>query len=235
MLPNCIGTYEDGNLSCDGESEASTACEIRELCQRFREWCAGSRCEPGQFLSSSIQHIRAIVDGVAPARSFNPSTEVGKQASKALEHAFSLVEHFEVSIRDRFGAARFQGILGKPTRPVAFRPGKFFTIKHTGRVSFGVSWHCVGKNDENISLVRLYPRSIGKGVLNIALPPEPNVLALAIDKRMFERLNVSLMETPKYRSICAGLDAELVGEVASMLKRLTDRGIVEIPKAARYA
>ena len=231
--PNCIGTYEAGNISCDGLSGPvrSSACIVKPLCIRATKWCSDSEIDPVLLAGLDLFFISDLVEGLVSkdltiSRSLRTKSYFRKRGQ-----LYSLISHFENCLRDRFGITRFQGVPGAPNRPVAFRPGKFYTITRPGVSPQGLTWFCVGAARRDIPLAKIFPHyGRSRAFLNISLRVSLEQLDHLLIQQLFDRLRVRANPQSNWKSSCYFLDAEGVGAVANIVKRLVDSRLICIPE-----
>lgn len=232
--PDCIGTYEAANNSCDGYPGPGRIrpCIVRPLCIRVKSWCAENDCDPTELAKVDLFFIRDIVDGIISKTFAKVNTGHSRARLKKREDLIKMINHFEFCLRDGFGLIRFQGVPGAPIRPVAFRPGKFFleTSKRGGTPRGGI-WLCVSEDKYDIELARLFPIYHGsEAAMNVAFPVRSQEIESVVSLKAFSRLRLKQIERPPWFSLGVRLDMSGVGAAASLIKRLVDVELIRIPE-----
>lgn len=230
--PECIGTYEPANDSCDGYVGIGQAnpCIVRSLCIRTKKWSEDNQIDPSSLSAVDLFYIRDLVDGYLSKSFADPKTSRAQNRIRKRDELLKMINHFETCLRDRFGLARFQGIPGASNRPVAFRPGKlFFVTQHRSETPQGGTWYCVA-DKKNIKVARIY-LSYGRveAYMNIALTVTPQNIRRMLDAKIFEFLRVKQFMLDPWQSVCTRLDPRGVGAVASLVKRLADNSEIKLP------
>ena len=227
-LTDCMGTYEAGNPSCDGEQGKVPECVLRELCSRFRNWCAVEKKEPEVFIAGKkAEDIERMLTGAMPTGAPRKRGVRGKM--KIPDECRALLEHFENMLRDRYGDARVDSGVGLRggARRVVFLPGTFFKVDWIKRRKY-VDWYCKG-DGQDAMIVRLHLRLIS-GTLDVRLPYTVKLLERRLNEIVFKKLAPEPARVGQFQCICKRQDREGVGLVVGAIKFMDMKGEHPLPK-----
>jgi hypothetical protein len=251
-VPPCVGHFELGDKTCNGDPAGATEqdrmpCAWRNRCAGLQLYTKERGVAPEVVVASSTTDElaklcqryaddHAIEDGVVGGRQppppkkkrvvRSPQNKSKRPVTRPMppinDEVRALHDHFEQTLRDFFPDRRFAS-----GQRVLVKPGTFYSIDRL-RGSQYISWYCtVAKGrDRALACVRFKP---GLVRLDIQLPASVEELKSFLGARLFKRLQPKPFIDGQFKSVCMHLDREGVAECAEVLRRLVESDVVALP------
>lgn len=239
-LTGCFGTYEEGHHDCDGAPGGDAGeCGLRASCLKFRNWCRDRDLEVNAMVRHrTLQDIEALLTGeqeplVRARRPARPRKRRTQQETwkERKRQAWELAAHFEMCLRDRLGADRFELQKKSGLKRVNFQPGVLYCDTRAGERR--IFWRCVADfgADFPVAVLSMNART---GRINVYLPYSLEDLNHWIGRRTLRMLKPEECHYGgRIRTVCRGLDRAGVGMVTTVIKFLNDKKVTPLPAFER--
>jgi len=239
-VPSCAGTYEPGNVDCDGGGrKREKPCAWRDGCRDFKDWCADQDVDREEAVAGceSIEALEARMRGVdldeETGQAKGTLAQVfAREEARAVEipvECWQLHLHWENLLRDRFGDARVYSHLHRQGIPkVVVTPGSFYPVDRAARSRY-VVWYCKAERGLDVGLAVVHLVATFRDVA-IQLPFDEELLRKRLSAATLSKLRPEGKPDGQFKTICRRLGHEGVGLAVGVVQKLVERGDYELPK-----